>query len=83
LRQREEFALQLQAGGPAIEWSNITPFSPAELRQKMQSQRLEPGVEYSWQPATPKKIRVRKVASDPDQMRFDFFSDPTISNDNP
>jgi len=40
-------------------------------------------VEYSWQPATPKKIRVRKVASDPDQMRFDFFSDPTISNDNP
>lgn len=83
LRQREEFALQLQAGGPAIEWSDTTPFSPAELRQKMQAQRLEPGVEYSWQPATPKKIRVRKVASDPDQMRFDFFSDPTISNDNP
>jgi hypothetical protein len=80
-RQREEFALQLQAGGSAIEWYSITPFSPAELRQKMQAQRIDPGVEYSWRPVSPKKIRVRKPTSDPDQMRFDFFSEPSGQSD--
>ncbi|GIR69325.1 MAG: hypothetical protein CM15mP74_05760 [Halieaceae bacterium] len=37
--------------------------SPAELRQKVQTQQLESGVEYSWLPSSPKRIRVKKPAS--------------------
>jgi len=38
----------------------------------MQAQPLEPGVEYSWLPATPKKVRVRRASAPANQMRFDF-----------
>ncbi|MCH1579324.1 hypothetical protein N9Z25_02695 [Luminiphilus sp.] len=55
-----------------MEWSQNTPFSPAELKKRMQAQPLEPGVEYSWLPATPKKVRVRRASESADQMRFNF-----------
>ncbi len=55
-----------------MEWSQNTPFSPAELKKRMQAQPLEPGVEYSWLPAPPKKVRVRRASESADQMRFNF-----------
>ena len=58
-----------------MEWSENTPFSPAELKKRMQAQSLEPGVEYSWLPATPKKVRVRRASESANQMRFDFSED--------
>ena len=58
--------------GAPMEWSQNTPFSPAELKKRMQAQPLEPGVEYSWLPATPKKVRVRRALAPANQMRFDF-----------
>jgi hypothetical protein len=66
-----------------VEWGALTPFSPAELRQKMQKQQLEPGVEYSWLPANPKKVRVRRPKPHTDQMRLDFgFSEPDSEDQN-
>ena len=65
---------------PTVEWGALTPFSPAELRQKMQQQRLAPGVEYSWLPATPKKVRVRRNKQNTDQMRLDFGRDESLSD---
>lgn len=61
-----------------VEWEVATPFSPAELRQKMQQQRLAPGVEYSWLPAAPKKVRVRRGQHNTDQMRLDFGRDESL-----
>ncbi|MDG1683598.1 MAG: hypothetical protein P8H99_05580, partial [Luminiphilus sp.] len=61
-----------EAEGAPMEWSQNTPFSPAELKKRMQAQALEPGVEYSWLPATPKKVRVRRDSESANQMRFDF-----------
>lgn len=55
-----------------MEWSQNTPFSPAELKKRMQAQPLEAGVEYSWLPASPKKVRVRRASAPANQMRFDF-----------
>jgi len=70
-------AIHVTAGPRSVEWSALTPFSPAELRQKMQKQQLEPGVEYSWLPANPKKVRVRRPKPHTDQMRLDFgLSEP-------
>ena len=65
----------------AVEWSALTPFSPAELRQTMQKQQLEPGVEYSWLPASPKKVRVRRPKPHTDQMRLDFGLNEPDSED--
>ena len=58
--------------GSSVDWSESTPFSPAELRQRMQKQQLEPGVEYSWLPASPKTVRVRRSRAHTDQMHLDF-----------
>ena len=58
--------------GSSVDWSESTPFSPAELRQRMQKQQLEPGVEYSWLPASPKTVRVRRSRVHTDQMHMDF-----------
>ena len=55
-----------------MEWGTLTPFSPAELRQTMRKQQLEPRLEYSWLPANPKKVRVRRRKPDAYQMRLDF-----------
>jgi len=64
-----------------MEWAALTPFSPAELRQTMQKQRLEPSVEYSWLPANPKKVRVRRRKPDTYQMRLDFGISEPVSGD--
>ncbi|MAA85587.1 MAG: hypothetical protein CME46_07665 [Halieaceae bacterium] len=63
---------------PTVEWGALTPFSPAELRQKMQQQRLAPGVEYSWLPTAPKKVRVQRNKQNTDQMRLDFGRDESL-----
>ncbi|MGA0150424.1 MAG: hypothetical protein ACO3LD_06280 [Luminiphilus sp.] len=63
-----------------MEWSQTTPFTPAELKKRMQAQPLEPGVEYSWLPATPKKVRFRGASAPANQMRFDFSEDATPSD---
>ena len=65
----------------AVEWGALTPFSPAELRQKMQMQQMEPGVEYSWLPANPKKVRVKRPKPHTDQMRLDFGLNEADSED--
>ena len=38
----------------------------------MQEQQLEAGVEFSWLPATPKPVRVRRARHSKDQLRLDF-----------
>ena len=63
-----------------MEWGQTTPFTPAELKKRMQAQSLEPGVEYSWLPAAPKKVRVRGASAPANQMRFDFSEDATPSD---
>ena len=71
-RQRDE-ALGFGGASPgSVDWTESTPFSPAELRQRMQKQQLEPGVEYSWLPASPKTVRVRRSRAHTDQMHLDF-----------
>ena len=74
-------AIHVTAGPRSVEWGALTPFSPAELRQKMQKQQLEPGVEYSWLPANPKKVRVRRPKPHTDQMRLDFGLNEPDSED--
>ena len=74
-------AIHVTAGPRSVEWGALTPFSPAELRQKMQKQQLEPGVEYSWLPANPKKVRVRRPKLHTDQMRLDFGLNEPDSED--
>jgi hypothetical protein len=64
-----------------VEWGALTPFSPAALRQKMQKQQLKPGVEYSWLPASPNKVRVRRPKPHTDQMRLDFGLNEPDSED--
>lgn len=71
-RQRDE-ALGFGGASPgSVDWTESTPFSPSELRQRMQKQQLEPGVEYSWLPASPKTVRVRRSRAHTDQMHLDF-----------
>ena len=77
-RARKRYEEQNDAA--PMEWGETTPFSPAELKKRMQAQPLEPGVEYSWLPATPKKVRVRGAAAPANQMRFDFSEDATPSD---
>ncbi len=71
-QKQQEADKQTAGGSGAVEWGALTPFSPAELRQTMQKQQLEAGVEYSWLPANPKKVRVRRRKPDAYQMRLDF-----------
>ena len=63
------------SGGGAFEWSHATPFSPAELRRKMQDQTLAPGVSYSWLPEKPAKVKTRPAKANTDQLPFDFNAD--------
>ena len=66
-----------------MEWDTLTPFSPAELRQTMRKQQLEPRLEYAWLPANPKKVRVRRRKPDAYQMRLDFgLNEPDSENQN-
>jgi hypothetical protein len=65
----------VSARGAAFEWSRATPFSPAELRRKMQHQTLAPGVAYSWLPEKPAKVRTRAAQANTDQLLFDFTAD--------
>ena len=70
-------------GKDAFEWSRATPFSPAELRRKMQHQTLAPGVSYSWLPEKPAKVRTRPANANTDQMPFDFNTDPATTEPPP
>ena len=79
-KQRGGEHLSADAAVPSIEWGGSTPFSPAQLRQKMQERRLEPGVEYSWLPAKAKKVRIRRAQPNADQMRLDFGLDDGSSD---
>jgi len=82
-QKQQGSATQATVGPHSVEWGALTPFSPAELRQKMQKQQLEPGVEYSWLPANPKRVRVRRPKPHADQMRLDFgLSEPDSENQN-
>ena len=54
-KQRGGDHSQTDSALPSIEWGRSTPFSPAQLRQRMQEQHLEPGVEYSCYPRSPKR----------------------------
>jgi len=71
-QKQQEAGKQTAGGSSAVEWGTLTPFSPAELRQTMRKQQLEPRLEYSWLPANPKKVRVRRRKPDAYQMRLDF-----------
>lgn len=77
-RARKRYEAQNDAA--PMEWSQTAPFTPVELKKRMQAQPLEPGVEYSWLPAAPKKVRVRGATAPANQMRFDFFEDATSSD---
>ena len=55
-----------------VDWNLSTPFSPAVLRQKVQMHQLEAGVEFSWLPTSPKRVRVKKRRQHDDQLNFDF-----------
>ena len=55
-----------------VDWNLSTPVSPAELRQKVQTQQLESSVEYSWLPISPKRVRVKKPRQHDAQLNFDF-----------
>ena len=80
--QKQQEADKASTGaGAAVEWGALTLFSPAELRQTMQKQQLEPGVEYSWLPANPKKVRVRRPKAHTDQMRLDLGLNEPDSED--
>ena len=59
----------------AADWSQSTPFSPAELRQKLKTQMNEPRRDYSWLPAQPRKVSVKKSSVKSGQLGFDFGSD--------
>ena len=68
-------AHELQQVAPVVQQARASPsptLSPAELRQKVQTQQLESGVEYSWLPTSPKRIRVKKPRQHDDQLNFDF-----------
>jgi len=80
-QKQQEAGKQTSGDRDAVEWGALTPFSPAELRQTMQKQQLEPGVEYSWLPANPKKVRVRRPRAHTDQMRLDFGLNEPDSED--
>ena len=71
-QKQQEAGKQTAGGSSAVEWGALTPFSPAELRRTMRKQQLESGVEYSWLPANPKKVRVRRCKPDAYQLRLDF-----------
>lgn len=82
-QKQQGSATQATVGPHSVEWGALTQFSPAELRQKMQKQQLEAGVEYSWLPANPKKVRVRRPKPHTDQMRLDFWlSEPDSEDQN-
>ena len=82
-QKQQGSAAQAAVGTRSVEWGALTQFSPAELRQKMQKQQLEAGVEYSWLPANPKKVRVRRPKPHTDQMRLDFgLSEPDSEDQN-
>lgn len=82
-QKQQGSATQATVGPHSVEWGALTQFSPAELRQKMQKQQLEAGVEYSWLPANPKKVRVRRPKPYTDQMRLDFgLSEPDSEDQN-
>ena len=80
-KQRGGEHSQTDSALPSIEWGRSTPFSPAQLRPKMQKRHLEPDVEYSWRPAKPKKVRIRRAQHNADQMRLDFGLDDGSSHD--
>ena len=82
-QKQQGSATQATVGPHSVEWGALTQFSPAELRQKMQKQQLKAGVEYSWLPANPKKVRVRRPKPYTDQMRLDFgLSEPDSEDQN-
>ena len=82
-QKQQGSATQATVGPHSVEWGALTQFSPAELRQKMQKQQLEAGVEYSWLPANPKKVRGRRPKPYTDQMRLDFgLSEPDSEDQN-
>ena len=80
-QKQQGSAAQAAVGTRSVEWGALTPFSPSELRQKMQKQQLKPGVEYSWLPVSPKKVRVRRPKPHTDQMRLDFGRNEPDSED--
>ena len=80
-QKQQEANKQAADGTGAVEWGALTPFSSAELRQTMQKQQLGPRVAYSWLPANPKTVRVRRPTPHKDQMRLDFgLNEPGSEN---
>ena len=71
------------SGIEPIEWSRATPFSPAELRRKMQHQALAPGVRYSWLLKKPAKVKTRRAKGNTDQLPFDFNTDKAAVEPSP
>ena len=63
------------SGVTIADWNLSTPFSPAELRQKVKTQMNEPRRDYSWLPAQPRKVSVKKSSVKSGQLGFDFGSD--------
>jgi predicted nucleic acid-binding Zn ribbon protein len=74
-KQRSEALFTHGSHTSSVDWGESTPFSPAELRQRMQKQRLQPGVEYSWLPPKPRKVVVRRATRNQDQLDLNFFED--------
>ena len=65
--------LALREGGErAIDWAQSTPFSPAELRERVQAGQDDSEVSYSWLPKPPKPVRVLKTPASPGQLLLDF-----------
>ena len=83
-KKRSEAVIRDGVAPGAVDWGQSTPFSPAELRQRVQDQLLAPGVEFSWLPASPKNIRVRRARHSSDQLRLDFgLGEPPPESDEP
>ena len=58
----------------AIDWAQSTPFSPADLRERVQTGRDDSEINYSWLPKPPKPVRVLKTPESPGQLHLDFGS---------
>ena len=83
-KKRSEAVIRDGVAPRAVDWGQSTPFSPAELRQRVQDQLLAPGIEFSWLPASPKNIRVRRTRHSSDQLRLDFgLGEPPPESDEP
>ena len=67
--------LEAKEGGErAVDRLRPAPFSPAELRERVQGRQCASEVEYSWLPKSPKPVRVGKIRENLCQLHLDFGS---------